>query len=192
MEWLQEQGHAVTATREPGGTEVGARLREILLAPAHAITPEAELFLYLSDRALHVAEVLRPALAEGRIVVCERHADSTLAYQGFGRGMEVALLRRLSAIATGGLVPDLTLVLDMPPDKTRLDAARLDRLESEGAEFLERVAKGFHQLAEAEPERVRLVDATGEVEVVHRRIVAVVRGLLDRRLPSATRKRKGS
>jgi dTMP kinase len=192
VEWLREQGHPVTATREPGGTKVGARLREILLAPANAITPEAELFLYLSDRALHVAEVLRPALAEGRIVVCERHADSTLAYQGFGRGMEVALLRSLSAIATGGLAPDLTLVLDMPPAKARLDAARLDRLESEGAEFLERVAKGFHQLAEAEPERVRLVDAMGEVEAVHEQIVAVVRDLLERRLPSAARKRKGS
>jgi dTMP kinase len=190
--WLREQGHVVTATREPGGTEVGSRLRDIVLAPAHAITPEAELFLYLSDRALHVSEVVRPALEEGRIVVCERHGDSTLAYQGYGRGMDVAFLRRLNLMATGGLAPDLTLVLDMPPADARLDAARLDRLESEGTEFVAKVAAGFRELAKPEPERIRLIDGTQSVEVVHREIAAVVRDLLGRRPPSAAMEREGS
>ncbi len=189
--WLREQGHAVTATREPGGTEVGSRLRDILLDPAHGITPEAELFLYLSDRALHVAEVVRPALEEGRVVVCERHADSTLAYQGYGRGMDMALLRRLNGMATGGLAPDLTLVLDMPPADARLDAARLDRLESEGSQFAAKVAAGFRELAKAEPERIRLIDGTQSVEAVHREIAALVRDLLGSRPPSAAVEREG-
>jgi dTMP kinase len=190
VEWLREHGYDAVATREPGGTEVGVRLREILLAPALAITREAELFLYLSDRALHVAQLVRPALEAGRVVVCERHADSTLAYQGHGRGMDMALLRRLNEIATGGLNPDLTFVLDLSSAEPRLDAARLDRLESEGPEFLARVAAGFRELAEAERERVQMVDARGSVEAVQREIVAVVRGLLERRLPSAARKRE--
>lgn len=178
VQWLRRQGHRVRATREPGGTEAGERLRELLLSRESAITAEAELFLYLADRALHVAQVVRPALEEGRIVVCERHADSTLAYQGGGRGFDLGLLRRLNEMATGGLKPDLTIVLAVPPEKARLDATRLDRLESEGYGFVARVAEAFRTLAEEEPGRVKLVDGTGDVVAVHDRVVAQVRQLL--------------
>ncbi len=180
VQWLRGHGYHVLPTREPGGTEPGDRIRELLLSPQQSITPEAELFLYLADRSLHVTQVIRPALAEGRVVVCERHADSTLAYQGAGRGLDMDLLRRLNAIATGGLLPDLTLVLDVSPDKVWLDEARLDRLESEGRDFSARVAAGFHALARQEPDRVKLVDGAGDIATVQTRVVALVTHLLER------------
>ena len=117
-------------------------------------------------------------------MVCERHTDSTLAYQGYGRGLDIELLRRLNTMATGGLSPDLTLVLDLPASKVRLDEARLDRLELEGCEFLARVGQGFQELAAAEPDRIRLIDASGDVQAVHERIVALVRELVANRPPS--------
>ncbi len=192
VEWLGSLGYRVRPTREPGGTRAGERLRELVLSPGDRISPEAELFIYLADRAIHTSQVLRPALEEGSIVVCERHADSTLAYQGYGRGLDIELLRRLNCLAADRLVPDLTLVLDLPAAETRLDAGRLDRLESEGAEFLARVAEGFRRLAAAEPERVKLIDGSAEVQTVHERIVAVVREALRRRSPSQAGKREGT
>jgi dTMP kinase len=179
-DWLGAEGHRVCSTREPGGSEPGSAIRSLLLSPEHSIAPEAELFLYLADRAIHVSSVVRPALEAGCIVVCERHADSTLAYQGYGRGLDLALLRRLNAMATGGLMPDLSVVLDMSPDEARLDASRLDRLESEGGGFMARAADGFRELARAEPERVKLVNAAAGVDAVQAEIAALVRHLLDR------------
>jgi len=179
-DWLRELGHRVRLTREPGGTETGEELRKLVLSPGRSVAPEAELFLYLADRSLHVAEVVRPALAEGGVVVCERYTDSTLAYQGYGRGLDLKLLRRLNELATGGLVPDLTVVLDLPADKARLDAARLDRLESEEAGFSERVAEGFRELARSEPERVKMVNGMAGVAEVQAEIAALTRVLLGR------------
>ena len=181
VEWLQGQGHRVRATREPGGTPAGNKIRELVLSNDHSPPPVAELFLYLADRAVHVSEVVRPALEVGEVVVCERYTDSTLAYQGYGRGLDLGLLQRLNEMATGGLSPDLTLVLDLAPEQARLDETRLDRLESEGLAFLGRVATGFRELVRQEPERIREVDASQEVEAVQHQIVAAVRGLLDRR-----------
>jgi dTMP kinase len=182
-EWLAREGRCVVLTREPGGTPVGERLRELVLSPDNHIVPEAELFLYLADRAAHVAEVIRPALARGCVVVCERYTDSTVAYQGYGRGLDRDLLRRLNDMATGGLTPDLTLVLDLPPGRARLDASRLDRLELAGGAFVGRVAEGFRALARAEPERVKLVDGTPPIEAVQEQIAALVRELLARAQP---------
>jgi len=179
-EWLTAEGRQVCLTREPGGSVPGAAIRDILLSGEHPVAPEAELFLYLADRAMHIDTVVRPALAEGRIVVCERHADSTLAYQGYGRNLDIDLLRRLNAMATGGLTPDLSLILDISPARARLDARRLDRLESEGGDFMARVAEGFRELARAEPERMKLIDASVDVEAVQAEIAALVRRLLDR------------
>ena len=184
VDWLAGLGCRVQAAREPGGTEAGMQLRELVLSPERSISPEAGLFLYLADRAINASEVVRPALAEERIVVCERHTDSTLAYQGYGRGLDIELLRRLNTMATGGLRPDLTLVLDLPASKVRLDEARLDRLELEGCEFLARVGQGFQELAAAEPDRIRLIEASGDVQAVHERIVALVRELVANRPPS--------
>jgi dTMP kinase len=179
-QWLEREGRCVVLTREPGGTPVGERLRELVLSPDNHIVPEAELFLYLADRAVHVAEVIRPALERGCVVICERYTDSTVAYQGYGRGLDRDLLRRLNDMATGGLAPDLTLVLDLPPERARLDASRLDRLESAGDAFVARVAEGFRALARAEPERVKLVDGTPPIEAVQEQIAALVQELLAR------------
>jgi dTMP kinase len=141
---------------------------------------EAELFLYLADRSTHTAQVVRPALREGRIVVCERHCDSTLAYQGYGRGLDLDLLRRLNTVATGGLVADLTIVLDIDASEARLDAGRLDRLESEGSGFSDQVAEGFRELARAEPQRVRLINGRAPIEAVRAQVTALVQGLLEK------------
>ncbi len=178
---LRRAGRAVSLTREPGGTPAGESLRRLLLSPHPALGPEAELFLYLADRALHVAEVVNPALERGEIVVCERYTDSTLAYQGYGRGLDLALLRRLNTLATGGLQPDLTLVLDLPSFQARLDAKRRDRLESEGEEFLARVAEGFRKLAGEAPDRLKLVSASAQVPEVQAEIALLVQRLLDTR-----------
>lgn len=180
-EWLRGLGHHVVLTHEPGGTRAGEGLRALLLAPEGRIPAAAELFLYLADRAMHVAEVIRPALAQGRVVVCERYTDSTLAYQGAGRGLGTELVRQLSGLATGGLVPDLTVVLDVAPGQARLDEGRLDRLESEGRQFRARVAAAFRRLAEEEPQRVKLVDGAAEVGVVHEKVAGLVVELLRRR-----------
>ena len=190
LDWVRRQGRRARLTREPGGTEVGAQLRALVLSPDNHITPEAELFLYLADRSLHAAQVVQPALEAGEIVICERHTDSTLAYQGYGRGLDLALLRQLNSIATGGLLPDLTIILDITPSQARLDATRLDRLESEGREFGERVAEGFRALAREESERIRLVDGRAEIDVVHTEVTELVSGLLRKR--QATDAEEGS
>ena len=177
--WLIGLGYGVCATREPGGTSAGERIRDLVLSREWAIPAEAELFLYLADRTIHVSQVIRPALAAGDVVVCERYTDSTTAYQGHGRGLDLGFLRQLNETATRGLLPDLTLVLDLPVNMARLDEGRLDRLESEGRSFLARVAAGFRGLAEKEPGRVKLIDGSGEVQTVHGKMVAAVQRLLD-------------
>jgi dTMP kinase len=179
VEWLRGLGRQVCATREPGGTSAGERIRDLLLSREWIIPAEAELFLYLADRSIHVSQVVRPALTAGDVVVCERYTDSTLAYQGYGRELDLGFLCQLNETATGGLVPDLTLVLDLPVNMVRLDEGRLDRLESEGRGFLARVAAGFRGLAEKEPARVKLIDGSGEVQTVHGKMVAAVQRLLD-------------
>ncbi len=178
--WLLGLGYEVCATREPGGTSAGDLIRELVLSHEWNIPNESELYLYLADRSIHVNQLLRPALAAGTVVVCERYSDSTIAYQGYGRGLDMGFLRRLNEIATSGLAPDLTLVLDIPPDKGRLDDRRLDRLESQGCEFVERVAEGFRDIARQEPERVKLIDGCGDVVTVHNSIRAEVGALLAR------------
>jgi len=183
-DWLSARGHPVALTREPGGTKAGEVIRALVLSHDHTIPPEAELFLYLADRAVHVAQVVRPALQGGRVVVCERFTDSTLAYQGYGRGLDLELLRELNVMAAGGLSPDLTVVLDVPPERARLDGSRLDRLESEGEGFSRRVAQGFRDLARREPQRIKLADGTPEVGVVHAAVVELVRELLSGNTPS--------
>jgi len=185
-EWLVAQvpqPAGVVLTRQPGGTAIGEQLRELVLSPQNHITPEAELFLYLADRAVHVAEVVVPALDRGCVVVCERYTDSTLAYQGYGRGLDLKLLRHLNEMATEGVTPDLTLVLNIPAAEVRLDASRLDRLESAGGDFRERVADGFRALARGEPERVKILDGMQSIQAVHEQIIALVGALLETARP---------
>jgi dTMP kinase len=162
-------------TREPGGTDVGERIRALVLDPDGVpLDARAETLLLVADRAQHVADVVRPALEIGRDVVTDRFTGSTLAYQGFGRGLDLDELRRLSAWATGGLEPDLVVLLDVPRHVTaaRLGPSEADRMEAEGEGFHERVAAGYRELAAAEPGRWVVVDGDGSVDEVAGRVRA--------------------
>jgi dTMP kinase len=180
-------GERVRLTCEPGGTALGRSIRELLLEPARGtMDPVAEALLYLADRAQHVGEVIRPALEEGRTVVSDRYVDSTLAYQGYGRGLPLHLLEAVAELATGGLRPDLTVFLDVPVEMglKRVGArGRHDRLESERVEFHERVRQGYLALIEREPRRWVRLDGEGDEDAVARRVQdAVARtGVLERR-----------
>ncbi len=168
-ERLEELGHACLVTREPGGCGLGDDLRRILLESERRLDDRAELFLFLADRAQHVTEVLRPALSRGEWVICDRYADSTVAYQGFGRGMDAAMLRSASDVAADGLSPDLTFLLDLPAEEglrrarlrnlTEGTASSEGRFEAEELAFHERVRTGFLKLAEMEPSRFAVLDA---------------------------------
>ena len=181
-EWLAEQGREVVRTREPGGTDVGVEVREIVLHHRGDIAPRAEALLYAADRAHHVATVVRPALERGDIVIQDRYIDSSVAYQGAGRVLDPVEVRGISQWATGGLAPDLTILLDLDADaaRARLDEARTryDRLEAEASEFHDRVRSAYLALAEAEPERFLVVDASRPVDEIAARIRERVTGLL--------------
>lgn len=162
-------------TREPGGTAVGGRIRDLVLGPGTALHPRAETLLIAADRAQHVAEVVRPALESGRHVVSDRYVGSSLAYQGVGRGLGVDEVRRLSEWATGGLWPDLVVFLEVPAEEVarRTASHTPDRMESAGGEFHAAVAEGFRSLAAADPAWVA-VDGTGTVDAVAGRVRSVV------------------
>lgn len=161
--WLGEQGRTVVRTREPGGTDVGMLIRDIVLHHRGDIAPRAEALLYAADRAHHVATIVRPALSRGEIVIQDRYLDSSVAYQGAGRVLDGTEVRDLSLWATEGALPHLTVLLDLDPAEARrrLDAddKPFDRLEAEKEEFHARVRSAFLALAEAEPERFLVVDA---------------------------------
>ncbi|WP_445338153.1 dTMP kinase [Clavibacter sp. CFBP 8614] len=180
--WLEEQGQEVVPTREPGGTELGAEIREIVLHRRGHIAPRAEALLYAADRAHHVDAVVRPALERGAVVLQDRYLDSSVAYQGAGRVLDAREVRSLSLWAAEGLLPDLTVLLDLDQAsaRARLDAARtrFDRLESERADFHERVRHAFLALADAEPDRFLVVDASSPREEIAERIRARVAVLL--------------
>jgi dTMP kinase len=164
-------------TAEPGATPLGATLRTLLLDPAFPpVSERAEALLMAADRAQHVAEVVGPALDEGRWVVSERFSGSTLAYQGYGRGLDLEELRRLVLWAAQGIVPDLTVLLDVPPAtaRRRLDLGRADRLERLDADFHERVHAGYRALAAHDPDIWVVVDGSGPVETVAEQVLAVV------------------
>ncbi len=164
-ERLRLEGREVLTTREPGAGEVGRAVREILLHGG-TLEPLTELFLFLADRAEHVAKTIRPALDRGEIVLCDRHADSTVVYQGYGRGLDIERLRDLNSLATLGLSPDLTLLLDLDPAVGLARAKGADRLDKEPLEFHQRVRDGFLKEAAHEPDRWRVIDAGQPVETV--------------------------
>ena len=181
-EWLATEGRTVVRTREPGGTEVGVEVREIVLHHRGDITPRAEALLYAADRAHHVATVVRPALERGEVVIQDRYIDSSVAYQGAGRVLDPEAVRGISDWATDGLTPDLTILLDLDADSARgrLDEARTryDRLEAEASEFHDRVRAAYLQLARAEPGRFLVVDASRPVDEIAEAIRARVASLL--------------
>ena len=159
-EALRDEGREVVATREPGGTELGERVRELVLH-GNGVSPWAEATLFAAARAQLVEEIIRPALARGADVVCDRYLDSSLAYQGIGRGLGVDRVLELNLVATGGLLPDKTFLLELPAaEAARRRGADTDRLEAEGQEFAERVGIAYRELAGAFPRRIVAVDAT--------------------------------
>jgi dTMP kinase len=175
--WLRERGYPVLVTREPGGTGLGQGVRSLLLDPAASITSRAELLLYSADRAQHVAEVLRPALDRGEVVLTDRYIDSTLAYQGAGRDLPDADVRAVTRFATGGLQPDLTVLLDLDPEEgLRRAAGRSapDRLEADRPPFHRAVRDAFLALAAADPARYLVLDAGAEVTIIEAEIQAAV------------------
>jgi len=189
---LRASGHEVLELREPGGTPVGEQIRALLLDPRHReLAPRTEMLLFAASRAQLVAGVIRPALARGTLVVCDRYVDASLAYQGIGRGLGVEVVRAVNDAGTGGLTPDLTLLLDIEPAVGLRRARRAsrgedpaagwdggDRLEREALQFHERVRQGFLALAGNEPGRIRTIDARGSVEDVRRAIWRLVDGFL--------------
>jgi len=182
--WLTGQGRGVVRTREPGGTDLGLELREIVLHRRGHIAPRAEALLYAADRAQHVETLVRPALDRGDVVVQDRYIDSSVAYQGAGRVLGGDEVRDLSRWAVEGLAPDLTVLLDLDEAaaRSRLDASRTtyDRLEAEAQDFHARVRAAFLAIAEAEPERVLVVDATQPVDAIAASVRARVETLLAR------------
>lgn len=179
---LADRGYEVLATREPGGTTLGAGIRQLVLGGGQRPVPMAELFLMLADRAQHVAEVIRPALAAGRVVIGDRFADATRAYQGGGRGLDRELIEQANAAATGGLEPDLTLYLDLPAETGRArQRARgaADRLEAEEPEFHARVRESYRRQVANAPDRIRIIDAAADADTVHESILRQVLAALE-------------
>jgi len=175
--FLEAQGYEVVLTREPGGTAISDQIRRVLLDHTNrAMHPRTEVLLFQASRAQHVEELIRPALAQGRIVLCDRFADSTLAYQGYGRGEDVEELRALIAYATGGLQPDVTLWLDLPVEAglARIRPDHRDRLDAETLAFHRRVREGYARLAEADPQRWVRIDATAPADDVQQAIRAAL------------------
>ncbi len=167
---LIKRGHEVIQTRAPGGTEPGKVIRELILHPHEPVVPQAELFLYLADRAQHVEKVIKPALEEGKVVLCDRYNDSTIAYQGGARGFGVERVQELCELATSNLIPDLTLYLDLDPqvglERVRNANGSKDQIEAEDLAFHEQIRDTFHRIAKENASRFQIVDASAPREEV--------------------------
>jgi len=177
QELVSKHGYEVVETREPGGTDLGERVRQWILSGNHgALSPKVETLLMFAARADHLERVIRPALVRGQWVVCDRFSDATAAYQGSGRGVAVQMIDWLRKFVHGDLEPDLTLLLDAPlaVARARISERKADHFEREGPEFFERVRTGYLEIARAEPERVRLIDAQGERRLVRAQIEQVI------------------
>jgi len=176
VEHLQRAGYKIRATREPGGTSIGEQIREVVHDPRNKeMDPVAEVLLYSASRAQHVAQVIQPALAEGAIVVCDRFSDSTIAYQGYGHGLDLEMLRSITRFATRGLVPSLTFYLDIAPEtglrrRQQDTSAEWNRLDAQALSFHQRVHQGYLKMVEAEPERWFVLDGEMAPQAVHEAI----------------------
>ncbi len=179
MTFLEAKGQPILATREPGEGAIGRRIREILLAHhPEPLDPLAELMLYLADRAQHVTRVLTPALRAGKVVLCDRYTDATVAYQGYGRGIDVGRVTELNTLVTRGLAPDVTFLFDCPPEVgLKRIRGSLDRMESQDLSFHRRVREGYLALAKRSPGRIIVCDATRSIEAVF----GMVRAFLEKR-----------
>lgn len=173
--YLQEKGFKTLVTREPGAKGLGEKLREILLNYDGEVSPNCESFLFLADRAQHVDCVIKPALKKGIIVLCDRHTDSTVAYQGYGRQLDIEQIKKLNKIAVNGLKPDLTIVFDIDIETSMQRVGKTkDRMESAGSEFFNRVRNGYLAIAKEEPNRVKVINSADSIENIHKQVVGLV------------------
>jgi dTMP kinase len=174
--WLRREGYRPQTTREPDGTALGVAVRRLFERPGVKPQPLSEVFLFMAARQQHVTEKIRPWLRAGRVVLCDRYTDATVAYQGHGRGVDPQLIRELNVQATGGVLPDLTLLFDLDPalGLRRIGSRRLDHFEREKLAFHRRVRRGYLDIMRADPKRVRLVDASAPAADVERQVRAIV------------------
>lgn len=180
-EYLKNKGCRTLLTREPGAKGLGEKLREILLNYDGEVSPNCEAFLFLADRAQHIDCVIKPAVEKGIVVLCDRHADSTIAYQGYGRGVNLDELHHLNNIATSGMKPDLTFVFDVDVETSQARVGEnKDRMESAGIEFFERVRKGFLEIAKQEPERVKVINSKQSIEEIHKQVIGYIENAIRR------------
>ncbi len=166
--YLEEKGFDCEATQEPGALSFGKKIRDIILNSEENISDNAELFLFLADRAQHADNFIRPNLNRGKAVLCDRYVDSTLAYQGYGRNRNIELLRRLNDMAVSGIMPDLTLLYDVSEENAikRLNRQK-DRMELSGAEFYRKVKNGYLMLQKEEPQRIKIINANNPIDIVY-------------------------
>lgn len=174
-EYLEKKGEEVVLTREPGGKGLGEKVREILLNYDGEVSDRCESFLFLADRAQNIDIIVNPAVKEGKIVLCDRHIDSTVAYQGYGRGLNIDRINMLNNLATNGKKPDLTLVFDVDVETSMKRVGKeKDRMESAGIDFHNRVRKGYLELAKQEPKRIKVLDATKSIEEIHKDVINIL------------------
>ena len=176
---LKSKGYDVVITREPGAKGLGEKIREILLKYDGAVSDRCESFLFLADRAQHIDMIINPAVLNGKIVLCDRHTDSSVAYQGYGRGLPVERIKMLNDLAVNGRYPDVTLVFDVDVETsmTRVGDEK-DRMESAGMEFFNRVRNGYLEIAKQEPDRVKVLDARKSIEEIHSDVKKLIEELL--------------
>jgi dTMP kinase len=191
VDHLRTKSIEVVLSREPGGPPISEKIRQILLSREHAsMSPLPGLLLYEAGRAQHTEELIRPTLEAGKCVILDRYGDASVAYQGWGRGLGADLVKRLNDLATGGLLPDITILLDLSPEEAARRAPQkdwqADRLEGEVIDFHRRVREGYRQLAEEESYRVKLIDGRGRVDDIHQQILKLVQPLVQRRYPRHT------
>lgn len=177
-EYLINKGFKTLLTREPGAKGLGIKLREILLNYDGEVSPNCESFLFLADRAQHIDCIIKPAKKEGKIILCDRHTDSTVAYQGYGRGLDLDRINLLNNIATGGMKPDLTIVFDVDIETSMKRVGKeKDRMESAGVEFFNKVRQGYLEIAKKEPQRVKVINSSDTIENIHKQVVELIENL---------------
>lgn len=176
--YLLNKGEQTLLTREPGAVGLGTKLREILLNYDGEVSPNCESFLFLADRAQHVDCIIKPALEMGKIILCDRHTDSTVAYQGYGRGLDLDKIYYLNELATSGLKPDLTIVFDVDVETSQARVGQnKDRMESAGVEFFNRVRNGYLEIAKNDSSRVKIINSSDTIENVHKQVVELIENL---------------
>lgn len=174
-QYFEKKGKKVVLTREPGGKGLGEKVREILLNYDGEVSDRCESFLFLADRAQNIDIIVKPAVKQGEIVLCDRHIDSTVAYQGYGRGLDINKINMLNNLATGGKKPDLTFVFDVDVETSMKRVGKeKDRMESAGIEFHNRVRNGYLELATQEPDRIKVLDATKTIEEIHEKVIEII------------------